>query len=344
MINSKNILITGGSGYVGTRLTYRLLNNKKIKIVNYDISLFGDDHLPSATNYSYVKEDLRNTEQLEKTIINHQIDTVIHLACISNDPTFELKSDISKQINFDCFEDLVSISKKNFVKKFIYASTCSVYGITDNPNVTEDHPLLPMTDYNKYKADCEPILSKYLDNKFKGLTIRPATVCGFSEKMRFDLTVNILTNFAYNKGFIKVLGGQQTRPNIHLEDMCDLYEYLTKVSFDKINKKIYNAGVENLKIIEIAYIIKDIFQKKLNKNIEIRVEPSNDKRSYNINSDKIKKELGFEFKRNVSNAVNDLIDNFTNGNLKNTFDDKWLNIEVLKKNQEKLVLYDTNQK
>jgi len=344
MINSKNILITGGSGYVGTRLTYRLLNNKKIKIVNYDISLFGDDHLPSATNYSYVKEDLRNTEQLEKTIINHQIDTVIHLACISNDPTFELKSDISKQINFDCFEDLVSISKKNSVKKFIYASTCSVYGITDNPNVTEDHPLLPMTDYNKYKADCEPILNKYLDNKFQGLTIRPATVCGFSEKMRFDLTVNILTNFAYNKGFIKVLGGQQTRPNIHLEDMCDLYEYLTKVSFDKINKKIYNAGVENLKIIEIANIIKDIFQKKLNKNIEIRIEPSNDKRSYNINSDKIKKELGFEFKRNVSNAVNDLIDNFTNGNLKNTFDDKWLNIEVLKKNQEKLVLYDTNQK
>lgn len=344
MINSKNILITGGSGYVGTRLTYRLLNNKKIKIVNYDISLFGDDHLPSATNYSYVKEDLRNTEQLEKTIINHQIDTVIHLACISNDPTFELKSDISKQINFDCFEDLVSISKKNSVKKFIYASTCSVYGITDNPNVTEDHPLLPMTDYNKYKADCEPILIKYLDDKFQGLTIRPATVCGFSEKMRFDLTVNILTNFAYNRGFIKVLGGQQTRPNIHLEDMCDLYEYLTKVSFDKINKKIYNAGVENLKIIEIANIIKDIFQKKLNKNIEIRIEPSNDKRSYNINSDKIKKELGFEFKRNVSNAVNDLIDNFTNGNLKNTFDDKWLNIEVLKKNQEKLVLYDTNQK
>ena len=339
---SKNILITGGSGYVGTRLTYRLLNNKKIKIVNYDISLFGDDHLPSATNYSYVKEDLRNTEQLEKTIINHQIDTVIHLACISNDPTFELKSDISKQINFDCFEDLVSISKKNSVKKFIYASTCSVYGITDNPNVTEDHPLLPMTDYNKYKADCEPILIKYLDDKFQGLTIRPATVCGFSEKMRFDLTVNILTNFAYNRGFIKVLGGQQTRPNIHLEDMCDLYEYLTKVSFDKINKKIYNAGVENLKIIEIANIIKDIFQKKLNKNIEIRIEPSNDKRSYNINSDKIKKELGFEFKRNVSNAVNDLIDNFTNGNLKNTFDDKWLNIEVLKKNQEKLVLYDTN--
>ena len=263
MINSKNILITGGSGYVGTGLTYRLLNNMKIITVNYAISLFGDDHLPSATNYSYVKEDLRNTEQLEKTIINHQIDTVIHLACISNDPTFELKSDISKQINFDCFEDLVSISKKNSVKKFIYASTCSVYGITDNPNVTEDHPLLPMTDYNKYKADCEPILSKYLDDKFQGLTIRPATVCGFSEKMRFDLTVNILTNFAYNRGFIKVLGGQQTRPNIHLEDMCDLYEYLTKVSFDKINKKIYNAGVENLKIIEIANIIKDIFQKKI---------------------------------------------------------------------------------
>jgi nucleoside-diphosphate-sugar epimerase len=342
MKNSKNILITGGSGYVGTRLTHQLIKNLKVNIVNYDISLFGDDHLPISENYLYVKEDLRNKEALKETLEKNKIDTVIHLACISNDPTFELKSDISKQINFDCFEDLVKISKNCSVGKFIYASTCSVYGITDHPNVTESHPLLPMTDYNKYKADCEPVLLNYLDDKFQGIIIRPATVCGYSEKMRFDVTVNILTNFAFNKGFIKVLGGQQTRPNIHLDDMCNIYEHLITRDIKDFNGKIYNAGIENLKIIEIANIIKKIFLKRMNKEIEIKIEPSTDKRSYNINSDKIQKELGFKFKKNVSDAVNDLLENFITGNLKNTFDKKWQNIEVLKANQEKLILY--NQK
>jgi nucleoside-diphosphate-sugar epimerase len=336
---SKNILITGGSGYVGTRLCERLLKNQNLNLVNYDISLFGDEHLPKDKRYKYVKDDLRNTTALNDTINNYEIDTVIHLACISNDPTFELKSDISKQINYDCFEDLVSISKKNNVRKFVYASTCSVYGITDTPNVTEEHELLPMTDYNKYKAECEPILIKYLDDKFTGIIIRPATVCGYSEKMRFDVTVNILTNFAYNKGFIKVLGGEQTRPNIHIEDMCDLYENLIEISFENHNGSIYNAGIENLKIIEIANIIKNIFQKRLNRNIEINIEPSNDKRSYNINSDKIQKELGFKFKRSVEVAVNDLLDNFLNGNLVDTFNSKWRNIEVLKEKQNELKLY-----
>ena len=336
---SKNILITGGSGYVGTRLCERLLKNQNLNLVNYDISLFGDEHLPKDKRYKYVKDDLRNTTALNDTINNYEIDTVIHVACISNDPTFELKSDISKQINYDCFEDLVSISKKNNVRKFVYASTCSVYGITDTPNVTEEHELLPMTDYNKYKAECEPILIKYLDDKFTGIIIRPATVCGYSEKMRFDVTVNILTNFAYNKGFIKVLGGEQTRPNIHIEDMCDLYENLIEISFENHNGSIYNAGIENLKIIEIANIIKNIFQKRLNRNIEINIEPSNDKRSYNINSDKIQKELGFKFKRSVEVAVNDLLDNFLNGNLVDTFNSKWRNIEVLKEKQNELKLY-----
>ncbi len=339
MTLSKNILITGGSGYVGSRLCERLLNNQNLNIVNYDISLFGDEHLPKNKRYIYVKDDLRNTIKLNDIIKNHEIDTVIHLACISNDPTFELKSDISKQINYDCFEDLVSISKKNNVRKFVYASTCSVYGITDTPNVTEEHELLPMTDYNKYKAECEPILIKYLDDKFTGIIIRPATVCGYSEKMRFDVTVNILTNFAYNKGFIKVLGGEQTRPNIHIEDMCDLYENLIEMSFENHNGSIYNAGIENLKIIEIAKIIKNIFQKRLNRNIDINIEPSNDKRSYNINSDKIQKELGFKFKRSVEVAVNDLLDNFLNGNLVDTFNSKWRNIEVLKEKQNELKLY-----
>ena len=184
---SKNILITGGSGYVGSRLCEKTTKSKfkYSKLWYFTIWRWASS---KKQRYIYVKDDLRNTIKLNDIIKNHEIDTVIHLACISNDPTFELKSDISKQINYDCFEDLVSISKKNNVRKFVYASTCSVYGITDTPNVTEEHELLPMTDYNKYKAECEPILIKYLDDKFTGIIIRPATVCGFSEKMCFDVT------------------------------------------------------------------------------------------------------------------------------------------------------------
>ena len=220
-----NILITGGSGYVGSRLIYKLLKETNLKIVNYDISLFGDKHLPKSNRFIYCKEDIADSRKFEKAILENNIDTVLHLACISNDPTYELNSELSKKINYDCFEDLVKISKKNKVKKFIYASTCSVYGVSDSPNVTETNELKPITDYNKYKALCEPILKKYLDDDFTGIIIRPATVCGFSEKMRFDLTVNILTNFAYNKGYIKVFGGKQCRPNLHIDTCVNYIKY-----------------------------------------------------------------------------------------------------------------------
>tara|TARA_B100000989_G_scaffold93376_1_gene67834 strand:+ start:11371 stop:12390 length:1020 start_codon:yes stop_codon:yes gene_type:complete len=329
---SKNILITGASGYVGAALTDKIIANKDMRLVNYDISIFGDNHLPKKENYIYMRKDLRDKNSFEKAIKENDIDTVLHLACISNDPTFELKSDISKIINYDCFEDLVSISKKNNVRKFIYASTCSVYGVSDSPNVTESHPLVPMTDYNKYKAMCEPILKKYLDDTFHGVIIRPATVCGYSQKMRFDLTVNILTNFAYNKGFIKVFGGEQTRPNIHIDDMCNLYIKLFSLDFKYISGEIFNAGLENLRIIDIAKKIQNIMKSKYNKDIEIKVEKSSDKRSYQINSDKIQKILKFKFEKNVDDAIHDLLSNFENGNLKDTFDPKWQNIQVLKNN------------
>ena len=198
--------------------------------------------------------------------------------------------------------------------------------------MTENHPLLPMTDYNKFKALCEPILKNHLDDNFNGVIIRPATVCGYSPKMRFDLTVNILTNFAYNKGFIKVFGGEQTRPNIHIDDMCDLYVELFSMDLKDINGEILNAGLENLKIIDIAEKIQKIMKLKFNKDIEIKIEASNDKRSYQINSDKVQNILRFKFKKNVDDAINDLLFNFENGNLKDTFNPKWQNIQVLKNN------------
>ena len=244
---------------------------------------------------------------------------------------------MSKKINYDCFEDLVKISKKNKVKKFIYASTCSVYGISDSPNVTETNELKPITDYNKYKALCEPILMKYLDNDFTGIIIRPATVCGFSEKMRFDLTVNILTNYAYNKGFIRVFGGKQSRPNLHIDDMCELYKSLILNDITQFNGEIFNVGTENLKIIQVADKVKQILENKFNKkNIDIKIEESADIRSYMINSDKIKKLYGFEFKKTVDDAIEDLCKQFETGIIKDSFSDEWSNIKVLSKIESKI--------
>ena len=330
-----NILITGGSGYVGSRLIYKLLDETQHNIINYDISLFGDKHLPKDKKFFYFKEDITDAKKFEEVIINKKVDTVLHLACISNDPTYELNPDLSKKINFECFEDLVKVSKKNNVKKFIYASTCSVYGISDSPNVIETNELKPITDYNKYKALCEPILLKYLDENFKGVIIRPATVCGFSEKMRFDLTVNILTNYAYNKGFIRVFGGKQSRPNCHIDDMCDLYKKLINEDISKFSGEIFNVGTENLKIIEVAEKVNSVMKNKLKKNnIEIRVEESADIRSYMINSDKIKNVLGFKFKKTVTNAIEDLCDAFEKKMIKDSFSDEWSNIKVLTKIEE----------
>ena len=329
----RNLLITGGSGYVGTRLINHLLKTKKTKIFNYDTGLYGDDHFPLNDNLINIKKDIRDVVSFEKVIINNKIDIVLHLACISNDPSFDLNPSLSKEVNYTCFENLVKLSKKNGVKKFIYASTSSVYGVSDSPNVDENHPLKAITDYNKFKAMCEPILLNEVNDEFIGIVIRPATVCGFSEKMRFDLSVNILTNFAYHKGFINVFGGEQYRPNIHINDMIRLYEYLIFENINKFNGEVFNAGLQNLKIKEIANIVKDVVESKLNKKIEIRVTKSDDIRSYRINSDKIQKILNFEFKHSIKDAVFDICEGFETGLIKDSFNEKFQNIKVLLKDK-----------
>src|SRR5690554_3020089 len=202
----KKIFITGGAGYVGSVLVPKLLD-KGYEVTVLDLMIYGEDVLPKHENLSAVKGDIRDIELLKKLIPGH--DAVIHLACISNDPSFELTPDLGKSINLDPFEPMVQISKEADVKRFIYALSSSVYGIKDETNNTEDMELEPLTDYSKFKAECEKILKKYESDDFTAMTIRPATVCGYSPRLRLDLTVNILTNFAVNKGFIKVFGGEQ---------------------------------------------------------------------------------------------------------------------------------------
>jgi nucleoside-diphosphate-sugar epimerase len=258
---------------------------------------------------------------------------VIHLACISNDPTFELNPALSRKVNYDAFEPLVQISKESKVRRFIYASTCSVYGVSDDPNVTEDHPLLPITDYNKYKGLCEPILWKYQSPEFTAVTIRPATVCGYSPRQRFDLTVNILTNHAFNNNHIIVFGGQQERPNLHIEDMTDLYCVLLELPDEKIAGKTYNAGYQNRSVADIAQIVKRVMKEEFPERSEITVEtkPSDDIRSYRISSEKIKRELGFVPKHTIEDAVRDLIKAFKAGKFKDPMNNiRYFNIKTLK--------------
>ncbi len=334
---SKKILIFGGSGYVGSKLIFILLQNK-FQIINYDLNLYGKKHLPYKNKkFTQVTGDIRDLKKISKVLKKYNPDTIIHLACISNDPSFLLNKKLSKEVNYNSFVGLMKILEKIKIKKFIFASTCSVYGVSNKAKVTETHHLKPVTLYNRYKADSEKEFFKRIKKKcFQGIVIRPATVCGVSPKMRFDLTVNILTNFAYKKNYIKVFGGSQSRPNIHIDDMVRLYKKLCKMNLDKLNGEVFNAGFENYSINQIAAKVKKIVEKITKKNIEVRKETSNDLRSYNVNSDKIKKILKFKPQKTVSSAIKEIVSEFEKGRLKDSFSNlNYFNVKKLEKTKLK---------
>jgi len=326
MEDIKQVLVTGGAGYVGAVLVPKLLaKGYRVKVV--DLYLYGDDVLSSVKadpNLTEIKGDIRDRALLEAEVPG--TDAVIHLACISNDPSYELDPELGKSINYDAFMPLVEIAKETRVKRFIYASSSSVYGVKEEPEVTEDLLLEPLTDYSKYKAKCEEVLLSRAAEDFIVTVIRPSTVCGYSPRMRLDLTVNILTNHAINKGEITVFGGDQKRPNIHIEDMTDLYLFLLEQPGRHIHKAIFNVGYENYKVREIA----DIVSRTLGGDIPIRVTPSNDLRSYHVCSEKIRKALGFEARHTLEEAVLDIKGAFETGKLPDSLDDiRYYNIKTM---------------
>ena len=327
------VLVTGGAGYVGAILIPKLLN-KGYKVKVLDLYTYGTDIFDGIKDKSRLEEikgDICDIDLLKKSL--RGCDAVIHLACISNDPTFELNPGLSRKVNYDAFEPLVRTAKESGVRRFIYASTCSVYGVSDAENVAEDHPLLPITDYNKYKGLCEPILWKYQSPEFTAVTIRPATVCGYSPRQRFDLTVNILTNHAYNNNHILVFGGKQERPNLHIEDMTDLYCLLLELPDEKIAGKTYNAGYQNRSVADIAEIVRKVMAEEFPERPEVTVETrhSDDIRSYRISSEKIKRELNFVPRHTIEDAVRDLIKAFKAGKFNDPMNNpRYFNIKTLK--------------
>ena len=325
-MDNKKILVTGGAGYVGCILVPKLLD-KNYDVIVVDSMLYGDDGLDSVKNHNNLK--IINGDIRDKNLINtvtKKSDAVIHLASISNDPSFDLNPVLGRQTNYDAVKNLVNLSKKNKVKRFIYASTGAVYGVKKEPEVTEDLPLNPLTDYAKYKALGEKILLDEVNDDFNGTVIRSSTVCGYSPRQRLDLVVNVLTAHAVNNRVITVFGGEQKRPNIHIDDSTNCYIKLIEEESDKINGEIFNIGTENYKVMNLAKMIKNI----IGEDVEIKRKDVIDQRSYRLSSEKIKKAIGFINKKTVEDAVEDLNNAFKNGLIPNWRDINYYNVKKIK--------------
>ncbi len=310
------ILILGGCGYIGTKLVQRLILNKKNKVIVYDIQWFGN-YLKNKKNLKIIKGDIRNIPDK----VFKKIDVVVHLANIANDPGVELNNSLSWEVNVLATLDVIEKSIKFKVKKFIFSSSGSVYGIKKEKNVTEKLSLVPISTYNKTKMIAERILFSFKD-KINIFSVRPATVCGYSPRMRLDVSVNNLTFQALENNVIKVFGGSQIRPNIHINDLCRIFEHFIYKK-KTLKTGVYNAGFENLSIYEIAKKI----AKKTKAKIKI-IKNTNDPRTYRLNSDKLLK-TGFRKNFSVDYAINEIIEVYNKKKIKNN--DKFFTVKWMKK-------------
>jgi nucleoside-diphosphate-sugar epimerase len=324
-IKFKKIFVTGGAGYVGSALVPALLE-KGYEVVSYDLYIYGNV-LKEHPNLTEVKGDIRDKDKIIET--SKDCDAFIHLACISNDPSFELNPELGKSINFDAFENIIEAAKANGIKRLIVASSTSQYGIKPaDIDVTEETEAEPITDYAKFKIECEKLLRNTDMGNTEYVFVRPATLCGYALRLRLDLSVNILTINALINKKIKIFGGSQMRPALNMKDMVRFYVLLLEASGEKVNKQAFNISYQNITIMDLAKMIKEVIG---DESIEFEVTPTDDKRSYHINSDKMKRVLGFECKFDLREAIRSIIDAYNNRVIKDGLSNPmYHNIERMK--------------
>jgi nucleoside-diphosphate-sugar epimerase len=307
-----NIFLTGACGYKGSVLVPKLLKAGH-RVVAFDIMWFGN-FLEPHPDLTIVKGDIRNPRDFNL----EGIDAIIHLSSVANDPCGDLDPKLTWEISCLATMQLADRARRSRIRRFIYASSGSVYGIKDEPEVTEDLELLPISEYNKTKMCGERIVLSYKDDMVVQI-VRPATVCGYSPRQRLDVSVNMLTMQALTNRRMTVFGGEQTRPNIHIDDITDLYLFLLD---HPEHAGIYNAGFENISIMEIARLV--------TKHVEadIVVTPSSDPRSYRVNSDRLLA-TGFRPKKTVEDAIKELVGIYAQGRLSN--EDRWYNLKWMER-------------
>jgi nucleoside-diphosphate-sugar epimerase len=307
------ILVTGGCGYKGHVLVPKLLA-RGYKVIVFDVQWFGNYLMPHK-NLAVLKGDVRSMD----TIPLEDVNCIIHLSSIANDPCGDLNPQLTWEVSALATMQLADKAKKMGIKRFIYASSGSVYGVKEELQVTEELELKPISEYNKTKMVGERVLLSYKDDMVVQI-VRPATVCGYSPRMRLDVSVNLLTMQALSKGKITVFGGDQVRPNIHIDDITDLYLHL--IDHPEITG-IHNAGFENISIMDIAKMVTQ------NIPVDIEVTPSNDPRSYRINSDKLLA-TGFRPKKTVNDAIREIIEKHRSGELED--EDRYYNLRWMEQN------------
>jgi nucleoside-diphosphate-sugar epimerase len=305
------VAVIGGAGYVGSALVPYLVEcGYQVKVI--DLFLYGDqvlDGVRDPSRLTKVKADMRDEKMLHRELAGSQ--AVIHLACVSNDPSFDLDPALGKSINFDATPGMLRAVKAADVKRFIYASSSSVYGVKETPNVTEEASCEPLTDYSKYKLLSENLI-KEQDWTTEWVILRPSTVCGYAPRLRLDLVVNLLTIQALAKKEITILGGKQLRPNIHIQDVIEAYRVMLEAPTEQVKGQTFNVGYQNMSVEDIAMAIKN---QLADPSIALIRKPSNDNRSYHVNSDKVTRHTGFIAKRSVEDAIQGLKQAYDSGKI-----------------------------